>query len=105
MGTRFNRRAIVRAGLAVAVAPAVLRHARGDAPIKIGMPLALTGPAAEIGEQMRHGAEFWAKTVNAKGGLLSRPSPLSEETKIAFQSASFGTTASASDDSTMPNSR
>ena len=71
--TPFTRRAAMSASFAVMAAPAVLRHARGDVPIKIGMPLALTGPAAEIGEQMRHGAEFWAKTVNAKGGLLSRP--------------------------------
>jgi branched-chain amino acid transport system substrate-binding protein len=51
----------------------VLRHALGDEPIKIGMPCALTGPAGEVGAQMRRGAEFWAKTVNAKGGLLGRP--------------------------------
>jgi branched-chain amino acid transport system substrate-binding protein len=73
MTTHLTRRAAVRASLVAVAAPAVLRHARGEAPIKIGMPLALTGPAAEIGEQMRHGAEFWAKTVNAKGGLLGRP--------------------------------
>ena len=71
--TGFTRRALLGgAGLAIA-APAVLRHARGDEPIRIGMPLALTGPAGEIGLQMRHGAEFWAKEVNAKGGLLGRP--------------------------------
>ena len=69
----FTRRAALGAGLVAVAAPAVLRHARGDAPIKIGMPLALTGPAAEVGEQMRHGAEFWAKTVNAKGGVIGRP--------------------------------
>ena len=70
--TRFTRRAAMRAGLAAVAAPAVLRHARGETPIRIGMPLALTGPAGEIGQQMRHGAEFWAKQVNAKGGLLGR---------------------------------
>src|SRR6201989_386003 len=79
MTTRFSRRAAVRAGFVAVAAPAVLRHSRGEAPIKIGMPLALTGPAAEIGEQMRHGAEFWAKTVNAKGGLLGRPVELHVE--------------------------
>jgi branched-chain amino acid transport system substrate-binding protein len=71
--TPFSRRAAMRASLAALAAPVVLRHPRGEAPIRIGMPLALTGPAAEIGEQMRHGTEFWAKTVNAKGGLLGRP--------------------------------
>jgi branched-chain amino acid transport system substrate-binding protein len=79
MTTRFTRRAAMRAGLVAVAAPATLRHSRGEAPIKIGMPLALTGPAAEIGEQMRHGAEFWAKTVNAKGGLLGRPVELHVE--------------------------
>jgi len=70
--TILTRRAAMRAGLATMAAPIVLRHARGEAPIKIGMPLALTGPAGEIGAQMRHGAEFWAKQVNATGGLLGR---------------------------------
>jgi branched-chain amino acid transport system substrate-binding protein len=65
------RTALGGASLAVA-APTVLRHALGETPIKIGMPLALTGPAGEIGLQMRHGAEFWAKEVNAGGGLLGR---------------------------------
>ena len=67
--TGLNRRTLLTAA---AVAPVVLRHARGETPIKIGMPLALTGPAGEIGLQMRHGAEFWAKEVNAAGGLLGR---------------------------------
>jgi branched-chain amino acid transport system substrate-binding protein len=58
---------------ATAAAPVVLRHARGDTPIKVGMPCALTGPGGEIGAQMRRGAEFWAKQMNAKGGLLGRP--------------------------------
>jgi len=65
----FSRRTILGAALA---APVVLRHALGDEPIKIGMPVALTGPGGEIGAQMRRGAEYWAKTVNAKGGVLGR---------------------------------
>src|ERR1700710_773612 len=66
----FSRRVLLGATLA---SPVVLRHALGDEPIKIGMPCALTGPAGEVGAQMRRGAEFWARTVNAKGGGLSRP--------------------------------
>ena len=65
----FSRRTLLGATLA---SPVVLRHALGEAPIKIGMPCALTGPGGEIGGQMRRGAEFWAKTVNAAGGLLGR---------------------------------
>src|ERR1700686_4177752 len=65
----FSRRVLLGASLA---SPVVLRHALGDEPIKIGMPCALTGPGGEIGAQMRRGAEFWAKTMNAKGGILGR---------------------------------
>jgi branched-chain amino acid transport system substrate-binding protein len=65
----FSRRTL----LGALAAPVVLRHASGDEPIKIGMPVALTGPSGEIGAQMRRGAEFWAKTVNAKGGVIGRP--------------------------------
>ena len=65
----MNRRAVIGATLA---SPIVLKHALGETPIKIGMPLALTGPAGEIGLQMRHGAEFWAKETNAAGGILGR---------------------------------
>jgi branched-chain amino acid transport system substrate-binding protein len=72
MTTTYTRRAAMRAGIAVVAAPVVLRHARGEEPIRVGMPLALTGPAGEIGLQMRHGAEFWAKQLNAKGGLIGR---------------------------------
>src|SRR5215469_4769383 len=72
MKTSFTRRTLIGgAGLAVA-APVILRQARGETPIKIGMPLALTGPGGEIGTQMKNGAEFWARQVNAKGGLLGR---------------------------------
>src|SRR3954452_7992919 len=42
-------------------------------PIKIGMPLALTGPLGSVGDQMRRGAELWARTENAKGGVIGRP--------------------------------
>ena len=45
------------------------------------------------------------KKLGTKDEPVSRPSPLSDDMKIAFHSASFGTTASASDDRTMPNSR
>ena len=70
--SNYTRRAAMRGGLAAITAPIVLRHALGETPIKIGMPCALTGPGGEVGEQMRRGAEFWAKQQNAKGGLLGR---------------------------------
>ena len=45
------------------------------------------------------------KKFGTKLSAVSRPSPLSDEMKIEFHSASFGTTASASDDSVMPVNR
>ena len=69
----FTRRGAMRTGLAALASPLVLRHALGDAPIKIGMPIALTGPVGSVGQQMKRGCEFWAKRQNAKGGLLGRP--------------------------------
>jgi branched-chain amino acid transport system substrate-binding protein len=52
-------------------------------PIKIGIPVALTGPLGGIGTQMREACEFWAKQVNAKGGLLGRPIQLIVEDTAA----------------------
>jgi branched-chain amino acid transport system substrate-binding protein len=67
--TGLTRRALAAASLTM---PFVARHALAEETIKIGMPSALTGPNGEIGSQMRRGAEFWAKSVNAQGGLLGR---------------------------------
>ena len=74
MKSSFTRRSAIRTGLAIIAAPTVLRYARGETPIRVGMPLALTGPAAEIGAQMRHGAEFWAKEANARKTTAYPPS-------------------------------
>ena len=52
-------------------------------PIKIGIPVALTGPLGGIGTQMRRGCDFWAKQVNAKGGILGRPVELIVEDTAA----------------------
>jgi branched-chain amino acid transport system substrate-binding protein len=75
MAKRFgvSRRTIVKSAAAAAVVPAMPRSAFSVEPIKIGMPAALSGPVAGVGAQMRRACEFWAKQVNAKGGLLGRP--------------------------------
>lgn len=65
----LSRRAVL--GSAAAGLAAGRLHAAES--IRIGMPLALTGPLGSVGEQMRRGALLWQKTVNAKGGLLGRP--------------------------------
>ncbi|MCB1744803.1 MAG: ABC transporter substrate-binding protein [Gammaproteobacteria bacterium] len=74
---KLGRRTVLQAGVAGAAAvsaPAFIRHAgAAAAPIKVGMPLALTGPLGSVGQQMKRGVELWAKTVNAQGGVIGRP--------------------------------
>jgi branched-chain amino acid transport system substrate-binding protein len=72
-GPGVSRRRLIQSTVAVAVVPALPQYARAADSIKIGMPLPLTGPVAGVGAQMRRACEFWAKQVNAKGGLLGRP--------------------------------
>lgn len=66
----FTRRGFLATALAGTVIGPRIQAAD---PIKIGMPLALTGPLGVVGEQMRRGAELWQKMQNARGGLLGRP--------------------------------
>ena len=74
--TRRNmlKGAAVGAAATVAV-PVLLRQsmAQASGPIKIGMPCALTGPFAPVGQITKRGAEFFVKERNAKGGILGRP--------------------------------
>jgi branched-chain amino acid transport system substrate-binding protein len=69
----FTRRSMT-AGLSAALAmPALLRHARGQsAPIRIGMVLPVTGPAADSGKYALTGAKIALERVNKAGGVLSR---------------------------------
>ena len=70
MTTVVTRRALVTTALAAAALP---RGSFAADAIRIGMPLALTGPLGSVGQQMKNGAELWAKVENARGGLLGRP--------------------------------
>ena len=75
---RPSRRAMLKVGLAGAAtvaSPAILRLTAEaqSGPIKIGMPMALTGPLGTVGQQTKRGAELYAKLQNAKGGILGRP--------------------------------
>ncbi len=65
-----TRRIILQSAAVAAAIPATVRTAGAADPIKIGMPMALTGPTGGIAAQMRRACEFWAKDVNAKGGLI-----------------------------------
>lgn len=72
----FSRRTAIKAAVASAsalAAPAFLRRAWAAGPIRIGVPCALTGPLAPVGQLTKRGCEFFAKQQNAKGGLLGRP--------------------------------
>jgi branched-chain amino acid transport system substrate-binding protein len=75
----MTRRAVARLALAGAAGLAMPWASRragaatsATGPIKIGMPLALTGPLGSVGQQLKRGGEVWAKVQNAKGGLLGR---------------------------------
>jgi branched-chain amino acid transport system substrate-binding protein len=67
---RITRRSLVTTALAATALPR-LTHAADT--IKIGMPLALTGPLGSVGQEMKNGAELWAKVTNAQGGLMGTP--------------------------------
>lgn len=75
-GTKFSRRKILQvAGVSAAalVAPLPLRYARAAESIKIGIPCALSGAFAHLGEQTKRAAEIYVKELNAKGGVDGRP--------------------------------
>jgi urea transport system substrate-binding protein len=44
-----------------------------DGPIKIGVPIPMSGAFAIFGEQMRQATELWLKEINDAGGLIGRP--------------------------------
>jgi branched-chain amino acid transport system substrate-binding protein len=68
MSTLSRRALLGTAAAATLTTPAFAAEA-----IKIGIPIAVTGALGSVGTQMRRACEFWAKEVNAKGGLLGRP--------------------------------
>jgi branched-chain amino acid transport system substrate-binding protein len=63
------------AGIAVGATmgfPAILKYARGETPIKIGVPAALSGTASLLGAEFRDASILAAEHVNAEGGILGR---------------------------------
>ena len=64
---------VAAVGGATLSAPVFLRTAWAQgAPIKIGMPAALSGAYAQYGIQARRAAELFSKDIKAKG-ILGRP--------------------------------
>src|SRR5215813_1126741 len=73
---RATRRAILRgaaAASALVAAPAYLRHATAATPIKIGIPIVITGGYALLGSQVLRTCKLVKKMTDAKGGVLGQP--------------------------------
>src|SRR5215475_437966 len=58
--------------LLVAALLALPVAAEAQKPIKVGMPIPLSGPAALFGEPASKGAQMYVDELNAKGGVLGR---------------------------------
>src|SRR5215471_169418 len=58
--------------LLVAALLALPLAADAQKPIKVGMPIPLSGPAALFGEPASKGAMMFLEDLNAKGGVLGR---------------------------------
>src|SRR5690242_20814841 len=58
--------------LLVAALLALPAAAEAQKPIKVGMPIPLSGPAALFGEPASKGAQMYVDELNAKGGVLGR---------------------------------
>src|SRR5437763_15722930 len=71
MMTRRTVLGMAAVGAVGLVMPWVRRAAAAE-PIKIGAPLALTGPLGSVGQQLKRGCELWTKVQNANGGLSGR---------------------------------
>jgi branched-chain amino acid transport system substrate-binding protein len=69
-GDRMYRRVILAVVLALLVAAPFA--AQAQKPIKVGMPMPLSGPAALFGDPAAKGAQMFVDDLNAKGGLLGR---------------------------------
>ncbi|HEX9556269.1 MAG TPA: ABC transporter substrate-binding protein [Reyranella sp.] len=75
----IGRRALIRAGAAIGalqVASPFIIQARGETPIKIGMVDPLTGVYAAPAQNEVIGARLAIAEINAKGGILGRPTEL-----------------------------
>lgn len=74
IGTRRSilKGATVLGATALGVAGLPRRGSAAES-IKIGCPVNVTGALGSVGVQMRQACDFWAKEVNAKGGILGRP--------------------------------
>lgn len=68
----WTKMKILAGAAAIAAATALPALAQGGPPIRIGVPLPLTGGLAGAGAQLQWGIEYAAKEANAAGGLFGR---------------------------------
>ena len=66
----MHRRTVLAVLLALVVAAPLAADAQK--PIKVGMPMPLSGPPALFGEPATKGAQMYIDEINAKGGVLGR---------------------------------
>ncbi len=69
----MRRAALLAAIVAAFSAPAGAALAVEGEPIRIGSFLAVTGPAAFLGEPEKRTLELYAERLNQTGGVLGRP--------------------------------
>lgn len=68
----WTKMKILVGAAAIAAATALPAHAQGGPPIKIGVPLPLTGGLAGAGTQLQWGIQYAANEANAAGGIFGR---------------------------------
>jgi len=75
--SRYGQRAIVISCLALLVILLCFATAaRAAEPVKVGKSIARTGPLADTGKAALLGTQIWVEDINAKGGILGRPTQL-----------------------------
>jgi len=60
------------AALAIVTAAATLPTAQAQEPIRVGVPMILSGAGAQFGTPVLKGVQMYADEINAKGGVLGR---------------------------------
>lgn len=68
----MNRRQFLNAGALLSVALASGRTFSASGDIVLGQSVPLSGPAKDLGVEMRDGALLWFNAINAKGGIGGR---------------------------------
>src|SRR5512143_490 len=78
-GKNWTRREFLKTAAATTAAvggtmgfPAILKYARGETPIKIGVPASLSGTASLLGTEFRDASILAMEHINAEGGILGR---------------------------------